>query len=109
MKHKTPARFIDYVIQTTGIDPQLVNRANAEYLWRLINRHGIVVPPEIDEGVFKYLRGEYAQQRRHTATGAMEAWSGATLLESLLGRKDVDYALAAFLNDPQIREYLTKH
>src|SRR3989344_2436167 len=108
MKHKTPASFTDYVIQTTGIDPQLVNRANAEYLWRLINRHGIRVPPEIDEPVFKYLKGGYARTRRHTSTMVMEELSGSTILERLLGNEEEDGGLSAFVRDPKIMEYLRK-
>ncbi len=103
--------FIRQVSEVTGIDAKLIDVEKAETLWRLLQRHGILIPVEIHEAVCKYLNGKYPNEapRRHTATSVMKELGGGSLIKEMLGfsRKDVDYALSCLLSETSIREYLT--
>ena len=114
MINKAVKPFIKQISEVTGIDSKLVNAEKAETLWRLLQRHGIRIPVEIDEDVCRYLNGEYPKEapRRHTSTSVMESLGGDSIIGKLLGlfrhEKEVDYALSCLLREPSIRDYLTR-
>ena len=113
MNNREVDKFVTQVSQATGIGIPQINRGNAEYLWRLMHRHGILVPPQIDGEVLKYLRGGYVP--RYRASRSFEDWTGASVLEMLvapvrrmLGYEELDESTSLFLRDPKIVEYLTQ-
>ena len=114
-------RFIERVSQLTGIDSGIIQRDKATELWRILNRHGVLVPREIDEPVFDYL-----EQRDRTAARHMEglslgreyrAHTSSSLFADFAGEIDLtelqepaflyDLGLPQFLLEQAVRAYLT--
>ena len=114
MRNKAVDDFVRKATEATGLDESAIDRQHAELLWRLTQRHGILIPREIDEPVARYIRREYPAQvpRRNGSAFVMEELNGASMIEGLLGlfrrKKEIDYALSCLLREPSVVDYLTK-
>ncbi len=98
MTYKGLDTFIECISTVTTINAKLINRGNAEYLWRLINGHEISIPQKIKDDVLRYLRSEDAKARNH---------SPSKVLEAIMGVED-NY-IFRLLREPNVIEYLQAH
>ena len=110
MHSKAINRFIEYVSQQTGLDEAQINSHNAEYLLRILNKDGVVIPQDIKEEVFKYFRGGYTP-RNHSSSRILEDLVGASSIEfsalkKFTGAAEHKEGTPQFLREPNVLAYL---
>ena len=98
-------KFIERISELIGIGEQEIDYDNADYLWRIINGGGVVIPSNIVPQVFRFRRHGYAT-RNHTPSlifeEAMNFFSSPK--HSIL----YDRGLILFLQEREVRAYLTQ-
>lgn len=110
-------QFIAVISQATGIGHRDLNRENAAYLWRVLHRHGVTIPAQIDKAVTDYIWERDGRPKPHFPESTRRV---SSLFEALVGvglffqpktqKPDPIYveSLPPFLRKPEIKEYLTQ-